>query len=574
MISPSQPLRPEARPAAGPEPARSATRQAPPPSCELPLTAEGEAYLGRARAILSRTQISDGERQIRLQVVRATLTSTVIRPSDDSPEMRNPAYWILVNDCYVVAPGVLPVEAIEDLWILHGADGVPVPRIRCLKYTALVLIQGIIQHFRTTGHAEGLDAINRLIGHKVVPQELPNGGDDLLWHRHFDAGNLLPGDQVWFDNPFFDRGCELFHERFHQEALRAGKSPEEAQTEASTRAEAVTAGEEGSNAFYLGGGDFILGADSLVRPYRGLPGTRATEDSAPHELVFTPKVFSLPRFREHMIDDNYSVQACLRADPASVSPDSFTVERVRAPIGPEHLLRHHALGASGQAHGSLIAAMASSNLPPAWARTGTLTVPDFAKPYDWSEQERVRLAIDAVMRADADDIWWHLWESGDDDRYVLTATRGAEARNFTIGMLCGDLAEMRLCLCFARRLPLVPGRLPASFHPVREFLLNKDRWRRERTPLHAMQAALCEAAIRHWESVRETEPGASGRAHRFSGEEKARYVAALRMELAELARTRRAAREEVILPCLPAPSGWEGFDLARASAIRASLRSI
>ena len=157
---------------------------------------------------------------------------------------------------------------------------------------------------------------------------------------------------------------------------------------------------------------------------------------------------------------------------------------------------------------------------------------------------------------------------------MLSATRGAQARNFTIAMLYGDLAGMRLCLSFDRRLPLVPGRLPASFHTVREFLLNKYRWRRERTPLHAMQAALCEAAIRHWESVRETEPGASGRAHRFSGEEKARYVAALRMELAELARTRRAAREEVILPCLPAPSGWEGFDLARASAIRASLRSI
>jgi hypothetical protein len=201
-------------------------------------------------------------------------------------------------------------------------------------------------------------------------------------------------------------------------------------------------------------------------------------------------------------------------------------------------------------------------------------LPDFAKHYDWSEQERVRLAIDAVMRADAADIWWQLWESGDDDRYVHTATRGAEVRNFTIGMLCGDLAEMRLCLCFTRRLPLVPGRRPASFHPEREFLLNKDRWHRERTPLHAMQAALCEAAIRHWESVRETEPGASGRSHRFSGEEKARYVAALRMEVAELARTRRAACEEVILPCLPAPCGWEGFDLARACASRTSLRSI
>jgi hypothetical protein len=289
-------------------------------------------------------------------------------------------------------------------------------------------------------------------------------------------------------------------------------------------------------------------------------------------LVFTPKVFSLTRFREHMIDDNYSVQACLHADPASVSPDRFTVERVRAPIDPENLLRHHALHASGQEHESLIAAMASSNPPPAWTRARSLTLPCFAEHYDWSEQQRVRLAIDAVMRADPDDIWWHLWESGNDDRYALTATRGAEARNFTIGMLCGDLAEMRLCLCFTRRLPLVPGRLPASFHPEREFLHNKERWHRERTPLHSMQAALCEAAIRHWESVRETEPGSDGRTHRFSAEEKDRYVAALHMEIAELARTRHAACEEVILPYLPAPIGWEGFDDGRARAVCSSLR--
>jgi hypothetical protein len=83
-----------------------------------------------------------------------------------------------------------------------------------------------------------------------------------------------------------------------------------------------------------------------------------------------------------------------------------------------------------------------------------------------------------------------------------------------------------------------------------------------------MQAALCEAAIRHWEAVSETEPGADGRSHRFSTEEKARYVAALRTEIAELARTRRAACEEVILPTLPAPIGWEGFDAERAGAAR------
>jgi len=186
------------------------------------------AILAKAAEILGRAGISDGERQVRLEVVRATLTSKVIRPSDESPEIRNPAYWILVNDRFVVAPGVDPVVAIEDLWVLHGGDGVPIPRIRCLKFTTLILIQGLIQHFRTTDNDLGLTALNHFLHRRVIPEELPKKGDGILWDRHFDADRLLPGDQVWFDNPFFHSGRELLREQFQQDALHAGKSPEEA----------------------------------------------------------------------------------------------------------------------------------------------------------------------------------------------------------------------------------------------------------------------------------------------------------------------------------------------------------
>jgi hypothetical protein len=531
------------------------------------LTPENEAILARANAILCRGDISDAERQVRLQVVRAALTGTVIRPSDDSPEMRNPAYWILVNDRFIVAPGMAPVDAISDLWIHHTTGDVPVPRIRCLKYSSLVLIQGIIQHFRETGNTRGLEALNQLIGQKIIPQELPDRGDNILWRRHFDASNLLPGDQVWFDNPFFDLGRELFRQRFHQDALHAGKSVDEAEAAARVRAEAVTAGEEGSNAFYLGDDNFILGADSLVRPYRGPLSQSSIECPAAHELVFTRKIFSLARFRQHMMDDNYSVQACMRADSDTVNPGCFTIERVRAPIDPEYLLDYQALHPPDQTTNDLIAAMASANPPPLLDQAGNASAPVFAPHYEWNEQQRVRHALDAVMRADPDAIWWHLWESAADVRYALTASRGSVVRNFSVGMLCGDLADSRLCLCFVRRLPLVPGKLPASFHPEREFFLNETQWHANRMPLHAMQAALCEAAIRDWSSVRETEPGEDGRTHRFSSEEKSRYVAALRQEIAELARTGRAACEEVILPYLPAPPGWEGFDAERAGEI-------
>ena len=286
----------------------------------LPLSATSQSLLTCAEAILGQEDISSNERHLRLEIVRAVMTGTVIRPSDDSPEMRNPAYWVLENDCFVVAPGIQPVEAIEDLWVLHGADGLPVPRIRCLKYTTLILIQGIIQYFRTTGNADGIDAMNCFLGRKVIPDELPNKGYDILWKRHYETDRLLPGDQVWFDNPFFERGRELFREQFQQEALHAGKDPNSAANWAKLRAKAVTAGEEGSNAFYVGDDHFILGADSLVTAFRG-PLPSEESDSLPaHEQVFTQKIFNLACFREHMMEDNFSVQAVIRADSHSVKP--------------------------------------------------------------------------------------------------------------------------------------------------------------------------------------------------------------------------------------------------------------
>ena len=103
--------------------------------------------------------------------------------------------------------------------------------------------------------------MNGFLGRKVIPDELPNKGYDILWKRHYETDRLLPGDQVWFDNPFFERGRELFREQFQQEALHAGKDPDSAANWAKLRAKAVTAGEEGSNAFYVGNDHFVLGAD-------------------------------------------------------------------------------------------------------------------------------------------------------------------------------------------------------------------------------------------------------------------------------------------------------------------------
>ena len=223
----------------------------------IPLTTDQERILARARELLKNSALSETEREVRLQVLNAVLTGTVIRPDDDYPEMRNPQHWRLVNDVFVVAPGSTPVEAIADLWAPHENDGVPIPRIRCYKYSSLILIEGHIQYFRETGNATGLAALDWLLSQRIIPEGLPNGGDGLLWKRHQESSRLLPGDQVWFDNPFFERGRELIRQEAYQQAIRESRRPAEAAAAAAAFTDSLIAGEEGSNVFCLGDDRFV-----------------------------------------------------------------------------------------------------------------------------------------------------------------------------------------------------------------------------------------------------------------------------------------------------------------------------
>jgi len=533
------------------------------------LTADQQRLLTRAGEILSQAKVNDAERQIRLQVIKATLTGTTIRPGDDSPEMRNPQHWTLTNDGFVVAPTSTPVEAIADLWIAHENDGIPIPRIRCYKYSSLILVQGIIQYFHQTGNQPGLAALNRLIGHRPIPNALPNCGDDLLWKQRYDCTNLLPGDQVWFNNPFFDQGRETLREEYYQQALQAGKTPTEAATTADALIESATAGEEGSNVFLLGDDTFVRGATNVARLCRDSFQRREPAHTAAHEQILTPKTFNLVRFQEHMVDDNYTAQACMRAIPGSVHPADFKIESVRSPIAPDHLLRLFGDPPAGQSLEALIDAVASHNKPPQLAQTDNLTFPLFDKDYDWLEQQRVRAALDRLMRIQSDESWWPLRNHIHDDRYVLTATRDGIAKNFTLGALCADLIDSRLCLGFTAHLPLVAGRLPATFLPEQEYWQNQTQWDNEHKPLYAMQAALCERAIAQWESVRATLPGSDGQSHIYTTDEKDRFVAALKKEIRERVQTKKATSEGVVVPSRPAPGGWEGMDAQRANEARA-----
>ena len=101
------------------------------------------------------------------------------------------------------------------------------------------------------------------------------------------------------------------------------------------------------------------------------------------------------------------------------------------------------------------------------------------------------------------------------------------------------MLDARLCLGFTGHLPSVPGRLPTTFRPEEEYWKHEAEWVRQRKPLYAMQASLCQCAIEQWESVRGTLPGDDGRGHVFTADEKARYVAALKKEI----ETRNADQE-------------------------------
>ena len=131
-------------------------------------------------------------------------------------------------------------------------------------------------------------------------------------------------------------------------------------------------------------------------------------------------------------------------------------------------------------------------------------------------------------------MWWRLRERGGDKRYVLTASRGAFAENFSVGSFCCDFAFARLSAAYGRHLPAVVGRLPSTFHPEDVFWKNEKEWSRTRKPLYQMQIEVCRRAIEQWASVKGTVPGKNGQFHTYTADEKARFLEAVKREIEEL----------------------------------------
>jgi hypothetical protein len=178
-----------------------------------------------ARDELEAAELADKEIRLRLRIVEDVATVKAYFPHAyrGRPEMRNPKFWTQ-NDEGSYVPRRKPSEAIKDLW--HTTSG-----IRCHKLSSIVLLKGLVD----VADEEQLAALNDMLRGRVIPNDLPEEGIGTLYDQPepregdiFQDDEFLPGDNVWFYNPYFEQLSEKLQSRYR--------------------------GQEGHHVFYIGGG--------------------------------------------------------------------------------------------------------------------------------------------------------------------------------------------------------------------------------------------------------------------------------------------------------------------------------
>ena len=181
--------------------------------------------LDEARDELKAADLPEKEIRLRLKIVEnvATVKSYFPHVIGGPPETRNAKYWV-ENDEGSYVPRGKPTEAIKDLW--RTTSG-----IRCHKLSTLVMLKGLID----VADPKQLAELDEMLRGKVIPNDLPDEGIGTLFEHpepkegeNFQAEEFLAGDEVWFDNPYFERLSEKVQSRYR--------------------------GQEGHHVFYIGGG--------------------------------------------------------------------------------------------------------------------------------------------------------------------------------------------------------------------------------------------------------------------------------------------------------------------------------
>ena len=178
-----------------------------------------------ARDELKEANLSKAEIELRLKIVESVATVKAYFPHayGGRPEMRNPKHWTL-NDEGSYVPRRAPSAAIRDLW--QTTSG-----IRCRKLSTLVMLKGLID----VADEEKLAELDDMLSDKVIPNDLPDEGIGTLFESPdpkegeiFQNDEFLPGDEIWFENPYFEQLSDRLQSRYR--------------------------GQEGHHVFYIGDG--------------------------------------------------------------------------------------------------------------------------------------------------------------------------------------------------------------------------------------------------------------------------------------------------------------------------------
>ncbi len=179
---------------------RVRTSVAPDATEKQPEIDETEQHLENVSDGMRAQGIPEREIRIRIQILRNVSRGKTYFPAGrDKPEVRNPQFW-RENDNGSYVSKSSAVQAIRDLW--ETSNG-----IQCNKYSRFIMIKTLIDN----ADEEHLKMLDELFTGIEIPNDLPSNGMGLLFENlepkngeYFAEDELLPGDQIWFENPYMN----------------------------------------------------------------------------------------------------------------------------------------------------------------------------------------------------------------------------------------------------------------------------------------------------------------------------------------------------------------------------------
>ncbi len=207
-------------------------------------------------------KITTNDAYLRYRILVNALAGKLEFESNPKGPWRNPDYWtdkVDAEGAYTVRDDVTPRDAIKDIWRSGARTG-------CRKATDLIVIKSYIDHVEINYEDDRKERDKRLarldkyIGHDVPPKSASlYGPPKFATNSENEMGgipeiNLIPGDNVHFDNPFF------------------AANPEP--------------GLQGSNTFYAGNGVYV-GYDGKIWDSR--------EDVQEHMIPWVPHQKKQPK---------------------------------------------------------------------------------------------------------------------------------------------------------------------------------------------------------------------------------------------------------------------------------------